>query len=124
MNKKDQIFVAGHKGMVGSAIYRKLKKDNYENIIVASHSELSLDNEKEVEEFFLKNKIDYIFLAAAKVGGIMANINNGAEAGQEVFHLHFHVLPRKIGIPLRPHDGKMVGAKILKSNAAKMKSVL
>ena len=78
MNKKDQIFVAGHKGMVGSAIYRKLKKENYENIIVASHSELSLDNEKEVEEFFLEKKIDYIFLAAAKVGGIMANLNYGA----------------------------------------------
>lgn len=79
MKSDDNIYVAGHTGMVGSAICRQLKNENFKNIITASHSELSLDNEKEVEEFFLKNKIDYVFLAAAKVGGILANKNQGAD---------------------------------------------
>ena len=79
MNKEDNIYVAGHTGMVGSAICRQLKKHNFENIITASHSQLSLDREKEVEDFFLENKIDYVFLAAAKVGGILANNNQGAD---------------------------------------------
>jgi len=79
MNKEDNIYVAGHTGMVGSAICRQLKKRNFENIITASHSQLSLDREKEVEDFFLENKIDYVFLAAAKVGGIVANNSKGAD---------------------------------------------
>ena len=73
MNKSDKIFVAGHRGMVGSAIVRKLKMDGYNNILVRSSKELDLRNQRHVEEFFQSEKPDYIFLAAAKVGGILAN---------------------------------------------------
>ena len=73
MNKSDKIYVAGHNGMVGSAIIRKLKMDGYSNILVRSSKELDLRNQHHVEEFFQSEKPDYIFLAAAKVGGILAN---------------------------------------------------
>ena len=73
MNKSDKIFVAGHRGMVGSAIVRKLKIDGYNNIIVRSSKELDLRNQLHVEDFFQSEKPDYVFLAAAKVGGILAN---------------------------------------------------
>ena len=73
MNKSDKIFVAGHRGMVGSAIVRKLKMDGYNNILVRKSKELDLRNQRHVEEFFQSEKPDYVFLAAAKVGGIMAN---------------------------------------------------
>ena len=73
MNKSDKIYVAGHNGMVGSAIIRKLKMDGYSNILVRSSKELDLRNQRQVEEFFQSEKPDYIFLAAAKVGGILAN---------------------------------------------------
>lgn len=65
--------MAGHKGMVGSAIVRALKKEGYRNIITRSHGELDLINQVEVEKFFQEEKPDYVFLAAAKVGGIVAN---------------------------------------------------
>ena len=73
MNKSDKIYVAGHNGMVGSAIIRKLKTDGYSNILVRSSKKLDLRNQLHVEEFFQSEKPDYIFLAAAKVGGILAN---------------------------------------------------
>ena len=73
MNKSDKIYVAGHNGMVGSAIMRKLKIDGYSNILVRSSKDLDLRNQRHVEEFFQSEKPDYIFLAAAKVGGILAN---------------------------------------------------
>ena len=73
MNKSDKIYVAGHNGMVGSAIIRKLKMDGYSNILVRSSKELDLRNQRHVEVFFQSEKPDYIFLAAAKVGGILAN---------------------------------------------------
>ena len=73
MNKSDKIYVAGHNGMVGSAIIRKLKMAGYSNILVRSSKELDLRNQRQVEEFFQSEKPDYIFLAAAKVGGILAN---------------------------------------------------
>lgn len=73
MIKTDRIFVAGHNGMVGSAIYRSLIRNGFENIIVKSSSELDLTNQQMVIDFFRNSKIDYVFLAAAKVGGIMAN---------------------------------------------------
>ena len=73
MNKSDKIFVAGHRGMVGSAIVRKLKMDGYNNILVRNSKELDLRNQLHVEDFFLSEKPDYVFLAAAKVGGILAN---------------------------------------------------
>ncbi|MDP4188350.1 MAG: GDP-L-fucose synthase [Bacteroidota bacterium] len=73
MEKNSKIFVAGHRGLVGSAIYRNLKSKGYDNIITRSHSELDLKDQQAVVDFFQKEKPEYVFLAAAKVGGIMAN---------------------------------------------------
>lgn len=73
MDYKEKIFIAGHNGMVGSAIYRNLVRNGFENIIVSPSSDLDLTNQLKVNEFFERNKIEYVFLAAAKVGGIMAN---------------------------------------------------
>ena len=73
MNKSDKIYVAGHTGMVGSAILRKLQDEGYSNILVRSSKELDLRNQQHVEDFFQSEKPDYVFLAAAKVGGILAN---------------------------------------------------
>lgn len=73
MDKSAKIFVAGHRGMVGSAIVRELKRQGYNNIIVRSHSELDLTRQSDVEAFFAAEKPEYVFLAAAKVGGIAAN---------------------------------------------------
>lgn len=73
MEKNDKIFVAGHKGMVGSAIVRALGKAGYNNIITRTHAELDLCRQADVEDFFAKEKPRYVFLAAAKVGGIVAN---------------------------------------------------
>mgnify|MGYP003574987499 FL=1 len=73
MEKNSKIFVAGHRGMVGSAIYRKLQKEGYQNIITRTSKELDLRNQQTVADFFAAEKPDYVFLAAAKVGGIVAN---------------------------------------------------
>ena len=73
MEKNSKIFVAGHRGMVGSAIVRCLKTQGYTNIITRTHAELDLINQQQVNEFFEKEKPEYVFLAAAKVGGIAAN---------------------------------------------------
>ena len=73
MNKNDRIYVAGHNGMVGSAIVRKLREQGYNNLILRSSSELDLRNQVAVTRFFITESPKYIFLAAAKVGGIMAN---------------------------------------------------
>lgn len=73
MNKTDKIYVAGHRGMVGSAIVRKLKKEGFENLVFRTSTELDLRNQAAVNQFFEKEKPDYVFLAAAKVGGIQAN---------------------------------------------------
>jgi GDP-L-fucose synthase len=73
MNLKDKIYVAGHRGMVGSAILRQLKDKGFNNFILKTSSELDLRNQQAVAEFFEKEKPDYVFLAAAKVGGIIAN---------------------------------------------------
>ena len=70
--KPTKIFVAGHKGLVGSAICRAIKSDNVE-IITADRSELDLINQRDVEDFFIKNKFNEVYLAAARVGGILAN---------------------------------------------------
>ena len=75
INLKDKIFVAGHKGMVGSAILRLLKKNRFENILTTSKIELDLLNAQDVDQWFCKNKPDIVVLAAAKVGGILANDN-------------------------------------------------
>ena len=73
MNKDSKIFVAGHRGMVGSAIVRNLKSKGFTNLILKTSSELDLRNQKEVDSFFNLNKPEFVFLAAAKVGGINAN---------------------------------------------------
>lgn len=73
MNFTDKIYVAGHRGMVGSAIIRSLRRQGYENIITRTHSELDLTNQVAVDAFFDAERPDYVFLAAAKVGGIVAN---------------------------------------------------
>jgi len=73
MNKKNKIYVAGHRGMVGSAIIRRLQSEGYMNIVTRTSKDLDLRRQAEVETFFAKEKPDYVFLAAAKVGGIMAN---------------------------------------------------
>jgi len=79
MNKNSRIYVAGHRGLVGSAIERKLQSEGYSNIILRSHRELDLVRQAEVGDFFKTEKPDYVFLAAAKVGGIMANNTYPAE---------------------------------------------
>ncbi len=79
MNKQDKIFVAGHRGMVGSAIVRKLMADGYENIVTKTSSELDLMNQSNVMQFFAEEKPQFVFLAAAKVGGIYANNTFRAE---------------------------------------------
>jgi GDP-L-fucose synthase len=73
MEKTSKIYVAGHRGMVGSAIVRKLQAEGYNNLILKTSSELDLRNQAAVEKFFETEKPEYVFLAAAKVGGIMAN---------------------------------------------------
>ena len=79
MNKTDCIFVAGHKGLVGSAIVRKLQDQGYKNILTRDRSRLDLTNPLQVKEFFETHKIDYVFDAAARVGGIHANDAYSAE---------------------------------------------
>jgi GDP-L-fucose synthase len=79
MNKTDKIYVAGHRGLVGSAILRGLNSKGFTNIITRTHNELDLLDQKFVNEFFQTEKPDYVFLAAAKVGGIGCNANFPAE---------------------------------------------
>jgi GDP-L-fucose synthase len=73
MNKEAKIYVAGHRGLVGSAIIRRLKNEGFNNLVYRSSNELDLRDKSQVDEFFSNEKIDYVFLAAAKVGGIVAN---------------------------------------------------
>jgi len=79
MNKDSKIFVAGHRGLVGSAIVRTLQERGYENIVTRTRSEVDLLSQKEVEEFFVSENIDYVFDAAARVGGIYANDHYSGE---------------------------------------------
>ena len=76
---EDRIYVAGHRGMVGSAIIRKLNETGYGNIITRSHSELDLIQQTDVKRFFKNERIDQVYMAAAKVGGIFANHSHPAE---------------------------------------------
>ena len=73
MNNNSKIFVAGHRGLVGSAILQKLEQDGYTDIITKTHDELDLTNQIATANFFSNEKPEYVFLAAAKVGGILAN---------------------------------------------------
>lgn len=79
MNSQSKIYIAGHRGMVGSAIMRNLQSQGYQNIITRTHAELDLTNQAAVADFFQKEKPDQVYLAAAKVGGIYANNTFPAE---------------------------------------------
>jgi len=92
MNTHDKIYVAGHRGLVGSAIVRRLKAGGYDNIIVVGHAELDLTRQSEVEAFFEKEEPDYVFLAAARVGGIGANSNYPAEFFYENMAIALNVI--------------------------------
>lgn len=92
MEKDAKIFVAGHRGMVGSAIVRNLKEKGYSNIVTRSHKELDLTRQDAVEAFFAEEKPDYVFLAAAKVGGIVANSEALADFMYENMILEMNVI--------------------------------
>ena len=79
MDKSESIYIAGHTGLVGDALVDKLTSAGYSNLILKTHSEMNLLDEEKVSLFFLKNKPDYVYLSAAKVGGIHANINQPAD---------------------------------------------
>lgn len=92
MNKSDKIFVAGHRGLVGSAIVRNLEAKGYNNIIKRTHKELDLKNQAEVFKFFEEEKPDVVVLAAAKVGGINANNTAPAEFAYENMQIQCNVI--------------------------------
>ena len=92
MEKDAKIYVAGHGGMVGSAICRALKKNGYTNLITRTHKELNLCRQEAVETFFAEEKPDYVFLAAAKVGGIMANSQAQADFMYENMTMEMNVI--------------------------------
>ena len=93
MMKKDaKIYVAGHRGMVGSAIVRELERQGYTNIITRTHKELDLTRQEAVEAFFAQEKPAYVFLAAAKVGGIVANQNALADFMYDNMVLEMNVI--------------------------------
>lgn len=92
MDKNGKIYVAGHRGMVGSAIVRALEKNGYHNIVTRTHKELDLTRQDAVEAFFEEEKPDYVFLAAAKVGGIVANNEAPADFMYENMILEMNVI--------------------------------
>ena len=92
MEKNAKVYVAGHRGMVGSAICRVLEQEGYQNIITKTHAELNLCRQEEVEEFFQIEKPEYVFLAAAKVGGIMANQESLADFMYDNMMLEMNVI--------------------------------
>ena len=103
MNKQDKIFIAGHTGLVGNAVLRRLKLSGYKNIILKTHKELDLINQTAVNQFFSESKPDYIFLAAAKVGGIGANSQYPADfiyentmIGYNIIHASFKNKVKKL----------------------------
>lgn len=92
MQKTSKIYVAGHRGMVGSAIVRELQKQGYTNIITRTHAELDLTNQAAVNKFFEEEKPEYVFLAAAKVGGIIANNSAPADFMYDNMILEMNVI--------------------------------
>lgn len=92
MEKDSRIYVAGHRGMVGSAIVRELERQGYRNIVTRTHSELDLTRQEQVERFFASERPEYVFLAAAKVGGIIANRNAPADFMYENMMLEMNVI--------------------------------
>ena len=92
MNKDSKIYVAGHRGMVGSAIVRELQRQGYHNIVTRSHAELDLTRQEAVERFFADERPEYVFLAAAKVGGIVANQSAPADFMYQNMTLEMNVI--------------------------------
>lgn len=92
MEKESKIYVAGHRGMVGSAIVRELKRQGYTNIITRTHGELDLINQQAVNDFFAEERPEYVFLAAAKVGGIIANSSALADFMYDNMMLEMNVI--------------------------------
>lgn len=92
MEKEAKIYIAGHRGMVGSAIVRQLEKEGYQNLVLRTSMELDLRRQDQVEAFFEKEKPDYVFLAAAKVGGIIANSQQPADFMYENMILEMNVI--------------------------------
>lgn len=92
MDKEAKIYVAGHRGMVGSAIVRRLEKEGYGNLVLKTSSQLDLRNQGQVEQFFSEEKPEYVFLAAAKVGGIIANSNHPADFMYDNMILEMNVI--------------------------------
>jgi len=92
MDRNAKIYVAGHKGMVGSAIVRELKRQKYDNIVTMTHSELDLTRQKDVEDFFAAEKPEYVFHPAGKVGGIVANEESPADFMYENMLMEMNVI--------------------------------
>lgn len=92
MEKTSKIYVAGHNGLVGSAIVRRLREQGYTTIVGRSHAELNLDRQEQVETFFAAEKPEYVFLAAAKVGGIYANSTYPAQFAYSNFQIQCNVV--------------------------------
>ena len=92
MDKDAKIYVAGHRGMVGSAILRNLQSAGYRTLITRTHSELALDDAASVEIFFAREKPEFVFLAAAKVGGIVDNATHGADFIRENLKIQTNVI--------------------------------
>jgi len=103
ISKDSKIFLAGHKGLVGSAILKLLKKEDYTNIITKTRKELDLLDDNQVKTFFEEEKPDYVFLAAAKVGGIVANSNTPADFIYENLKIETNVI----------HNSYLAGVKKL-----------
>ena len=103
MEKNAKIYVAGHRGMVGSAIVRELQRQGYNNLVFRTHKELDLTRQEPVEEFFKAEKPEYVFMPAGKVGGIIANQNGLADFMYENMMMAMNVI----------HSAYMVGVKKL-----------
>ena len=92
MQKDSKIFVAGHRGLVGSAIVNELKAKGYENLLLKTHSELDLSDYQALDNYFKTHHPEYVFLAAAKVGGIMANNTYRADFIYQNLMIQNHVI--------------------------------
>ena len=92
MDRSSRIYVAGHRGLVGSAICRRLREDGYSNLIVRGRGDLDLFDRPAVDAFFAREKPEYVFLAAAKVGGILANSTYPVEFLRDNLAIQLNVL--------------------------------
>lgn len=101
MDKNAKIYVAGHKGMVGSAIVRELQRQGYENLVLRTHKELDLIRQLEVEKFFEEERPEYVFMPAGKVGGIVANQNGLADFMYENMMMAMNVMHSAVSIGVK-----------------------